>query len=423
MTKAERETVIVVLDGTKTLTEKNGVVPLRWALKELVETKDLVVVLTILDPGTHPDDSPLNAGCCCGGDDWFEQQHTREGDSYIEFLHEEMRKEPLKHLKHVFGPYRDKCKTIGVKFLVKIAAGSEPEDLVVQEANNIDATWIVVDRCFAQNQSFQLSGTYCKVVLVGGDGDTQFVDTKSNPEEYPKPEERLVSPGESHVHVPRECEKPQNFESWNEIQHQVNMELPGESIVINYENISFAGLCNVNLVVRMPLELSWEMVEEITGGFTRMTCIGKNESFKMYHGYLSDHHSQVLVKRFAGEVDHIVKVEKRAALSMYHKNILGLIGYHKSKNGTILVYPFSRRRTLERFIYGSKGKHLRLTFQEKIKIAVGIGQGLRYMHEECPRGPVVHGDLRPCNIFLNYDLEPQITGFGQATWLQLKQGY
>ncbi|KAF5937325.1 hypothetical protein HYC85_024831 [Camellia sinensis] len=71
----------------------------------------------------------------------------------------------------------------------------------------------------------------------------------------------------------------------------------------------------------------------------------------------------------------------------------------------------------------SKGKQrTNVTFQEKIKIAIGIGEGVRYMHEECPRGPIVHGDLRPCNIFLNFDLEPQITGFGNATWLHLKQG-
>lgn len=43
-----------------------------------------------------------------------------------------------------------------------------------------------------------------------------------------------------------------------------------------------------------------------------------------------------------------------------------------------------------------------------MKIAIGIAQGLRYMHEQCPRGPIVHGDLRACNVLLGHNLEPQV---------------
>ncbi|GMP43814.1 hypothetical protein CsSME_00013029 [Camellia sinensis var. sinensis] len=140
-------------------------------------------------------------------------------------------------------------------------------------------------------------------------------------------------------------------------------------------NISSVGFSEVNL----------EMVKEITGGFTRMTCFEENENFKTYCGYLSDHHSQVLVRRFIGQLDCVLKVEKKAALFMHHKNILGLSGNYKGKNGTVLVYPFTRRWTLDRFLHDSKGKQwTKMTFQEKIKIAIGIGEGVRYMHEECP---------------------------------------
>ncbi|PSR85976.1 G-type lectin S-receptor-like serine/threonine-protein kinase [Actinidia chinensis var. chinensis] len=174
----------------------------------------------------------------------------------------------------------------------------------------------------------------------------------------------------------------------------------------------------VNLGTRMPLQLSWEMVEEITCGFTR--CVDETKSFKLYCGYLSDHHSQVLVKRFSsGQFDDVLEAEKKAASSMYHKNILGLIGYHKSDYATVLVHPFSRQGTLDKYLHGSKGRQVKLTFQEKIDTAIRIGQGVRYMHEECPRGPIVHRDLRPCNILMKADLEPLITGFGKAKWLQL----
>lgn len=51
---------------------------------------------------------------------------------------------------------------------------------------------------------------------------------------------------------------------------------------------------------------------------------------------------------------------------------------------------------------------MELKFQARLKIAKGIAHGVRYMHEECPQGPVVHGDLKACNIFLGRDLQPMV---------------
>lgn len=39
------------------------------------------------------------------------------------------------------------------------------------------------------------------------------------------------------------------------------------------------------------------------------------------------------------------------------------------------------------------------------KIALGVARGLRYLHEECRVGCIVHGDIRPCNIFLTHYFE------------------
>jgi serine/threonine protein kinase len=55
---------------------------------------------------------------------------------------------------------------------------------------------------------------------------------------------------------------------------------------------------------------------------------------------------------------------------------------------------------------GCTGKQSELTFQKNIK--VGIAEGIRYMHEECPRGPVVHGELVPSNIYLSNDFRPLV---------------
>ncbi|CAB4322175.1 unnamed protein product [Prunus armeniaca] len=186
--------------------------------------------------------------------------------------------------------------------------------------------------------------------------------------------------------------------------------------------------CEADFVLGVPLELSWEMVEEMTFGFRTRIILGDEKSeYLAYEGLLPVYGYQVMVKRYSTSDSSrswsrdVLEAEKKTALSMHHKNILSLAGYYQSENTTILVFPSTKRGSLDTNLYGSRGKHLKLTFQDKLKIAIEIARGLRYMHEESPQGPVVHGQLLISNIFLRRDLRPLISGFGRATWLHLKQ--
>lgn len=49
-----------------------------------------------------------------------------------------------------------------------------------------------------------------------------------------------------------------------------------------------------------------------------------------------------------------------------------------------------------------------LDWPARQKIAVGAARGLRYLHEECRVGCIVHRDLRPNNILLTHDFEPLV---------------
>ncbi|KAG5547236.1 hypothetical protein RHGRI_013042 [Rhododendron griersonianum] len=57
-----------------------------------------------------------------------------------------------------------------------------------------------------------------------------------------------------------------------------------------------------------------------------------------------------------------------------------------------------------------------LEWSARQKIAVGAARGLRYLHEECRVGCIVHRDLRPNNILLTHDFEPLVGDFGLARW-------
>ena len=44
----------------------------------------------------------------------------------------------------------------------------------------------------------------------------------------------------------------------------------------------------------------------------------------------------------------------------------------------------------------------------KFFFAVGAARGLRYLHEECRVGCIIHRDMRPNNILITHDFEPLV---------------
>lgn len=49
--------------------------------------------------------------------------------------------------------------------------------------------------------------------------------------------------------------------------------------------------------------------------------------------------------------------------------------------------------------------HGQLEWSARQKIAIGAARGLRYLHEECRVGCIVHRDMRPNNLLLTHDFE------------------
>ncbi|KAK3005079.1 hypothetical protein RJ639_016385 [Escallonia herrerae] len=378
----------VVLDEGTISNGKNGLAPLRCALREGVGPGGGVLVLTILNSPQAPTPSPVNGGYCCLGDNRNYSNHPagdQGRDSYIKVLREEINR-----------------RTDSYK------------------------------RCFVRDNSFQLSGTNCNISLVNDREELVHNYIPPNDHAFEAPRELTIPKwlnfkGKSHNN--RQEEEPHfyhnlsNFQvndlpfhpslfastsrvseiltraddqssEESEIDSPENTKQATKGTVLD-ERMSCRKCSEVEHVLGMPVKLSWEVISEITGGFRNIIGIDPNANFQLYSGYLSDNHSQVLVKRFTGDNGGILVAEMKAAFSFAFKQSFNCAG--------------------------TRGKQPQLSFENKLEIAVGIAQGLRYMHEECARGPVAHGDLQACNVFLSYDLQPQIIGFGHATWLQLEQ--
>ncbi|XWS31751.1 hypothetical protein CRYUN_Cryun23aG0102800 [Craigia yunnanensis] len=131
--------VIVVLEGEKVSTEKTGIAPLWRASKYVSDTEAEILVLTVLSV----DESGPSSSKGFHGD--HQCNHICEYDPYIRFLRQKIsqRKEDY---RRIFRPFYERCKSNGVKFLVKIAAGFQPKDIITEEAKIVGATWIIIDR-------------------------------------------------------------------------------------------------------------------------------------------------------------------------------------------------------------------------------------------------------------------------------------
>ena len=98
-----------------------------------------------------------------------------------------------------------------------------------------------------------------------------------------------------------------------------------------------------------------------------------------------------------------------------HVNIVTLMGFCFEYSKRALIYEFMPNGSLENFIYKyfSTNVDRQLAWESSYKIAVGIAQGLEYLHRGC-NTRILHVDIKPHNILLDENFCLKIFDFGLA---------
>ncbi|XP_010556500.1 PREDICTED: receptor-like protein kinase HSL1 [Tarenaya hassleriana] len=115
-------------------------------------------------------------------------------------------------------------------------------------------------------------------------------------------------------------------------------------------------------------------------------------------------------------LDKELKTEVETLGSIRHKNIVKLYSYFSSSDCSLLVYEYMPNGNLWDSLH--KGIVL-LDWPTRHQIAVGIAQGLAYLHHDLSP-PIIHRDIKSTNILLDVNYQPKVADFGIAKVLQAR---
>lgn len=165
-----------------------------------------------------------------------------------------------------------------------------------------------------------------------------------------------------------------------------------------------------------PRWFTYAELELATGGFSQANFLAEGGFGSVHRGVLPDGQAiavkQHKVASSQGDVEFCSEVEVLSCAQ--HRNVVMLIGFCVEDKRRLLVYEYICNGSLDSHLYGRNRETLEWASRQKI--AVGAARGLRYLHEECRVGCIIHRDMRPNNILVTHDYEPLVGDFGLARW-------
>ncbi|GJP44030.1 hypothetical protein CLOM_g3422 [Closterium sp. NIES-68] len=160
---------------------------------------------------------------------------------------------------------------------------------------------------------------------------------------------------------------------------------------------------------------TWREIMDATDSFSAARKLGRGGFGTVYLGQ-GDSPDHLLAIKHAAFVERSSKIatmfeeEVKAVSRFHHKNLVRLLGYCNDNLEQVLVYEYVPNGPLSDHLYGTIKGQL-LTFEQRLEAAIGLAEGLVYLHNHTER-PTVHRDIKPSNVLLTLDYQVKIADFG-----------
>ncbi|CAN0843647.1 Proline-rich receptor-like protein kinase PERK8 [Linum grandiflorum] len=225
---------------------------------------------------------------------------------------------------------------------------------------------------------------------------------------------------------PEEEEKSKPAASVNEIQEEVqkhaddtaNQKTEGNSPKEEeaFRN-SICSICkNERPRTEWKRDFTYSELHSATEGFSVKNFLSEGGFGSVYKGDING--MKVAVKQhksvsLQGEKEF--KSEVMVLKRVRHENLVTLLGSCAEGSHRLLVYEYVCNGSLDQHL----SKHTRkpLSWEMRMKIAIGAAKGLQYLHEN----NIIHRDMRPSNILITHDYESMLGDFGLARTQQEDQ--
>jgi serine/threonine protein kinase len=161
---------------------------------------------------------------------------------------------------------------------------------------------------------------------------------------------------------------------------------------------------------------SFDELAKSTGEFSEE--IGRGSFGAVYKGKIGHNNRSIAVKRLeekiADEGEREFQAEITTIARTHHRNLVKLIGFCIEGSEKLLVYEFVSKRSLANLLFEGE---MRLSWKDRLKLALDGARGLLYLHEEC-EVQILHCNINPRNILMDESWTAKISDFGLARLLK-----
>ncbi|KAF2321528.1 hypothetical protein GH714_000313 [Hevea brasiliensis] len=163
-----------------------------------------------------------------------------------------------------------------------------------------------------------------------------------------------------------------------------------------------------------PLKLqsfSYKELRVATNDFDDDNIIGKGGSGTVFRGIARDG-KLYAIKRLdtpSLQSEREFQNELQILGGLRSPFLITLLGYCFEKNKRLLIYEYMPNKSLQELLFGDG--HLGLSWNRRFGIILDVAKALEFLHLGCDP-PVIHGDIKPGNVLLDFDFRAKISDFG-----------
>ncbi|KAK8618380.1 hypothetical protein V6N13_132373 [Hibiscus sabdariffa] len=161
-------------------------------------------------------------------------------------------------------------------------------------------------------------------------------------------------------------------------------------------------------------------LQQYTNSFSEENFIGEGMLGCVYRAELPDGKLLAIKKldtrasRWKSDAEFLELVSTISKLR--HPNIVELVGYCNEYGQRLLVYQYCKNGTLSDALHVDDGMHKKLSWNARVRIALGVARAIQYLHEVC-QPPIMHKNIKSVNILLEDKLAVRVSECGLAPLL------